>query len=103
MGRASVEALGIVEGEGTFGRAGRAGEGSGRGSNWREVAFENVKGGMLPGPEDNGREWITSVMRVNNECDASGQVGHQNEWAASRQRVRSQRSTSTSDETVWLD
>jgi hypothetical protein len=62
IGSACVEAVGMVAGERTFGRAGRVrlGEASDGASDSREVASglasENAKGGILPGPEDNGSE-----------------------------------------------
>jgi hypothetical protein len=59
-----MEAFGIIEGEGMFGHAGRAGEVSDSASDSREVACEKVKGGMLPDPEYNEHKWIKSGMQV---------------------------------------
>ena len=64
MGWAWMEAFGIIEGEGMFDRAGRAGEVSDSVSDSREVGCEKAKGGMLPGPGYNEHEWIRSGMQV---------------------------------------
>ena len=95
IGSACVEAVGIVAGERTFGRAGRArlGEASDGASDSREVASglasENVMGGILPGPEDNASEgtmgkWDGSRRRRGRDVgDEQSQV-----WFARKSPIR---------------